>query len=107
MKIKIIGRKYEDKVSYYDWDGRKEFGYCEVEDERIWEKEFEDEFKAEIWLVNNYPEYAMGASYIWNDGRCFYLLAVPSSEFGDGNWETTENRVRFVKRELEERMEVA
>ena len=107
MKITIIGRKYEDKVTYYDFDVDKKWGYCDkVVDDKKWEIFCKDDYEAQIWLVSNYPEYSMGASYLWDEDKngkfhSFYFTAVPSEDcYGKGNFENTENRIAYMKREL-------
>lgn len=99
MTIKIIGRKYSDTATYGDWDTEKEFPTFAKVAEQTWEIEAETLDEAEGWLIENHPDMYMGASIICENGD-FSCIAVPCSEYGEGNYETTATRIDFVRRML-------
>lgn len=96
MKVKVIGRKFSEVPKYYDWDKKKHFDYYDITSEEIWEIEADSLADGERWLAKNHPDMYMGANIICDNGD-FACFAVPCSEYGKGNYETIEARVRWVK----------
>lgn len=103
MIIKIVGKRFSNEVKYYDFDTDKKFGYCECIESKEWEIDTENEYSAEKWLIENYPEYSMGANYLWNKGdngkyNSFNLNAIPCEDcYGKGNFENENNRIAFMR----------
>ena len=99
MKIEVIGRKYADVATYYSYDTEKQFPHFEKVDEQTWEIEAETLYDGELWLAKNHPDMFMGGNVICENGD-FAMLAVPCGEYGKGNYETTADRIAYVKREV-------
>lgn len=101
-KYRVIGTLYTSIPKYYSWDKDKTFPYFDKLEEKEWEVEAESAKDAIIWLMNNYPEYYMGGSaHCITVGRSeFYMTAVPCLEYGNGNYETVDNRVAYLKQVL-------
>lgn len=96
MKVKVIGRKYSEKATYYNWDKEREFPKYEKLADETWEIEASSLFAGKKWLAENHPDMFMGGNVICENGD-FACLAVPCEEYGKGNYETIEARVAWVK----------
>ena len=99
MKIKVIGRKYSEKESYYSWDADKQFPNYEEDEVLIWEIEAETLDNGILWLAENHPDYYMGANVVCGNGD-FAMFPVPCEEYGKGNYETLAARIAYVQEEI-------
>lgn len=96
MKITIHGVRYSDIPKHYPWDDKKRYKYFDSIAEEKWEIEGNSLDEGEKWLAQNHPDMYMGGSIVCENGD-FSLLAVPSGEYGEGNYETTQARIAWVK----------
>ena len=96
MKIKIHGTRYSETPKYYSWDDKKRYKYYDSVSEETWEIEADTLREGEKWLAENHPDMYMGGAVACENGD-FALLAVPSLEYGEGNYETIQARVAWVK----------
>ena len=94
--MKIYGRLYGETPRYYDFDDNHKWPYYDKLEEKEWDLEYSDVNDGEKWLIDNYPEYYMGACIQGNNGD-FILTAIPGVEYGYGNFETIQNRISYVK----------
>lgn len=101
MKVKVIGRKYSEEATYSSWDKWREYPRFEELEEKTWEIEADSLLEGKRWLVENHPDYFMGANIICENGD-FSCLAVPCCEYGKGNFETYEARIATAKYELKQ-----
>lgn len=97
MKIQIIGRRFNDTATYYDWDTEKEFARYDLVSTEEFEIDADTLADGKKWLAKNHPDMYMGSNIICENGD-FSCLAVPCGEYGKGNYETTEARVAWVTR---------
>ena len=102
MKCTIIGRLYSENATYACWDKRKEFPHYAQIAQETWEIDCKSVTKAEAWLAENHPDMYIGANIILENGD-FALLAVPCDCYGEGNYETMSNRLRYVRRLMEKK----
>ena len=100
MKIKVIGRRYAETATYYDWDSDKKWPRFEKVAEQTLEIEADTLRDGKKWLAENHPEMFMGGNVICENGD-FACFAVPCEEYGRGNYETPEARIACVKRMAE------
>ena len=96
MKIKVIGARYNETATYYNWDKEKKFPYYSRIADETWEIEADTLWDGERWLAKNHPDMYMGGTVSCENGD-FACLAVPCGEYGNGNYETIEARVAWVK----------
>lgn len=94
--MKIIGRKYDEVPNYYDFDDNHYWPYYTCIDEKEWSIDCDNIDDGEEWLINNYPEYYMGANILGDNGD-FICTAVPGCEYEKGNYETIADRVYYVQ----------
>lgn len=104
-KYKITGYIYNETPRYYDWDINKISPVYDKVEERTWDIEAHSLQEAKIWFYRNYPEYVQGGCVIRTDidgktGPEFCMFAIPSNEYGYGNYETVANRVKWVQWDL-------
>ena len=99
MKIKVIGRKYSETAKYYKWDNECEFPYYEKTAEVIWNIEADGLGDGKKWLAQNHPDMYMGGNVICENGD-FACEAVPCGEYGEGNYETIEARIAWVRKHI-------
>lgn len=94
----VRGSLYGETPNYYSWDVEKKFPYFSIEGKCVWSIQAETLEDAVKWLATNHPEYYMGAGVECKNTNEheFYLTAVPSGEYGDGNYETIEARKNFI-----------
>lgn len=96
MKITIIGREFSNVPNYYEWDKEKRYDNYDMILEKKWEIEADTLREGEKWLAENHPDMYMGGAVTCENGD-FALLAVPSLEYGEGNYETIQARIAWVK----------
>lgn len=96
MKATIIGRRYSDVATYWDWDAAKRWPNYEKVEEQEWTVDVSSLKDGERWLAVNHPDMYMGGSVVMENGD-FMMMAVPCVEYGDGNYETEAARVACVK----------
>ena len=95
MKVKVIGRRYSETATYYDWDRHKEFPRYKETAEETWHIEADSLEDGKRWLAENHPDMYMGANVICENGD-FACTAVPCGEYPEGNYETIEARIAWV-----------
>ena len=106
---RIIGRLYEERPFFADWDKTKAYpSYSQVPgSEKEWKLGVEDAVsidEASEWLLKNHPDYWMGANIIQEcPSGNFSMHAVPGVEYGRGNHETYAARYRFAEKEAKRR----
>lgn len=95
----VNGALYSTIAQYYDYDSRLQWPYYRRLESRSWTIEAESLEDAVAWLMTNYPSYYMGGSIvcITPGVQEFQCNAVPSIEYGEGNFETIEARIAYVK----------
>lgn len=94
--MKIIGRLYDEVPNYYDFDDNHKWPYYNCVDEKEWNIKCNDVDEGAEWLIDNHPDYYMGANIIGDNGD-FICTAVPGCEYGKGNFETIKDRKYYVK----------
>ena len=99
MKVKVIGHKFSETATYYNWDSQKLYPTYEMVDTQEWEIEADNLHDGEKWLAQNHPDMYMGGSVVCENGD-FLCCAVPGIDYGKGNYETNAARVAWVKREV-------
>lgn len=78
-KFKFIGRKYSTEKTFYNWDSKKEFFfYKEIETREFPAMEFKSLNHAELWFLENHPEYYFGCNVCGVGNTDFSMVAVPS-----------------------------
>ena len=99
---RITGTRYNETPKYYNWDTDKKFAYYTVDDKRDWVIDANDMNEAEKWFATNHPDYFMGGSIncITPNVHEFCMYAIPCREYGDGNYETINARIAFVRNRL-------
>lgn len=99
MTITVQTTRYGEEATYYTWDKERKYKNYEPIEKHTFEVEAESVQEAEKWLANNHPELYMGAGITDHKGN-FIMTAVPSLEYGEGNYETTEARIAWVKQHI-------
>lgn len=99
MKIKVTGRRYCEAATYYDLDKKHDFPKYEKLAEVTYNIEADSVKAGERWLAENHPDMYMGGNVSCENGD-FACLAVPCGEYGDGNYETIEARVAWVRKHI-------
>lgn len=106
---RATGRLYHEHATYHSWDKDHKYPvYSAIEgSERVWSLKDEtlldgrkvDSLEtAEIWMVENHPEYLQGMSiYQEVTSGNFSLHSVPGSEYPEGMYETFEARMRYAR----------
>lgn len=99
MKYTVSGKIYSDTATYYSWDSEKRWKNFNALDgtEQTWTIEASSLDEAERWFAKNHPERYMGGSIVSEDKQSFLLLAVPSIEYGIGNYESNTARINWVR----------
>lgn len=109
----IEGAKYDTSPQYYQWDNKKMYPYYkEVEKKIFTPKGITSLNEAELWLLENEPEYYFGASIfeqykmepVDKEALDFSFIAIPS--YYETIYDTT-NRQDIIKqliKEVENRM---
>ena len=106
---RIVGRLYEESPVFSDWDMEGCFpSYRPVPgSEREWKldiKEAASTNQAAEWLLENHPDYWMGANIIQDcPSGDFSMHAVPCIKYGRGYHETYAGRYMFAKKEAKRR----
>ena len=96
----IIGRKYSTEKRFKEWDKEKQFpSYEQIDEHKFPPKQFESIRHAEIWLLENFPEYYFGANIKCLDNTDFSCIAIPS--YYEGYYKT-DNRQKIINTMLEE-----
>ena len=105
----ITGRKYADTPSYFWWDADKKYPeYSEVIDQQTWGIEAESLTAAEMWLMENHPDYFMGSNItnrLTGNDLAFSCNPIPCGDYPKGTYETNENRRKYVAWLLEQMRE--
>lgn len=61
MKYTIYGIKWADEPHYHEWDKSHDYPHFEAIDRVVIEKEFDSLDAANLWLIDNLPQYAIGS----------------------------------------------
>ena len=101
-KYRVTGTHYNETPNYYVWDNEKRFPYFTVDDEQEWVIDADNLKEAEKWFAVNHPDYFMGGAIncITPNVHEFCIYAAPCGEYGEGNYETVDARVAFVRNRL-------
>ena len=104
-KYRITGCLYNETPRYYDWDTNKTFAVYDTVEKKEWDIQAHSLLEAKVWFCRNYPEYVQGGNIqrikdTPSQDTEFIMFAIPSNEYGDGNYETVANRVRWAQREI-------
>ena len=103
-QYKITGRIFSEEPHYYPWDRFHEFPVYDQVGEEVWAIHAGTLADAKRWFKNNHPDMVQGGSIIRIDSDApeFCMFAVPSEEYGTGNFETQENRTAWALRTMGE-----
>lgn len=101
MLYEIIANKW-GKKSFFAWDKEKKYPNFETIDEVSIVKDFSNMNDAYLWLIENLPEYSIGAGiyskensdFLCVPGKGFYLINHPE-------W-TDNDIINFIKNSLKE-----
>lgn len=106
-QYEIIGQKYSEEPSFYDWDKEHKFkNYEPVGEEQTFivgpEENVRTLTDAENWFKKNHPELMMGGNIFRLNPSSdkeieFHMFAVPSPEYPEGTYETQEARTNYFK----------
>lgn len=99
---KVTGRIYNEEPHYYAWDTHKESPVYDKVSEEQWYINADSLQEAKNWFYKNHPEAVQGGSIIRTDSDIpeFVMFAVPSVEYGYGNYETVENRANWAREQI-------
>ena len=104
---RVTGRIYNEEPHYYNWDSHKEFPVYDKVSEEQWVIQARSLKEAKNWFYQNHPEGVQGGSVqrildTPSQDPEFIMFAIPSPEYGYGNFETVENRIEWAREQIKE-----